>query len=184
MQEQIRQVSEFMQLCGQETPENPTISTPEVRTLRIQLQQEELDEMKRTLNSRVSPDNLDCLTQLADDIADQLYVLFGAINAFGLQDYISAVFEEVHNSNMTKTHETQKEAIVTQNHWIDKKEIRSTVREINKRWCVISLEGKLLKNVNYRPANLQKVFDNVQATKDLLTKDNFVSEAITDYEND
>lgn len=184
MEKQIRQVADFMTLCGQATPMEPTLSSREIRHLRIKLQQEELDEMGSTLSIPDGNDtpNVDAvLIALADDIADQLYILFGTISAFGLQDYIPAVFEAVHNANMTKTHETVEAAVATQNYWRDTRGIESTIQEINGRQCVISLEGKLLKNTAYQEADLGKVFADVKAMEVLLTKDSFVTEAMDEY---
>lgn len=42
------------------------------------------------------------LTEIADALGDQLYILFGTILRHGLQYKIEEVFDEIHRSNMSK----------------------------------------------------------------------------------
>ena len=42
------------------------------------------------------------LTEIADALGDQLYILFGTILKHGLQHKIDAIFNEIHRSNMSK----------------------------------------------------------------------------------
>lgn len=42
------------------------------------------------------------LTEIADALGDQLYILFGTILKHGLQHKIEAIFDEIHRSNMSK----------------------------------------------------------------------------------
>jgi predicted HAD superfamily Cof-like phosphohydrolase len=48
------------------------------------------------------------LTEIADALGDQLYILFGTILKHGLQHKIEAVFDEIHRSNMSKLDENGK----------------------------------------------------------------------------
>lgn len=84
-------VAKFMLLAGQDIPQKPKIPSKEIQDLRIKLIQEELDELKQNSSDFVN---------VADAIADLLYVVIGTAVAYGLD--IEPIFEEVHSSNMTK----------------------------------------------------------------------------------
>ncbi|MCD6065723.1 MAG: hypothetical protein K0S33_549 [Bacteroidetes bacterium] len=66
--------------------------------LRYNLQKEENEEY---LEACQKGD----LTEIADALGDQLYILFGTILKHGLQDKIEAIFDEIHRSNMSKLDE-------------------------------------------------------------------------------
>jgi predicted HAD superfamily Cof-like phosphohydrolase len=48
------------------------------------------------------------LTEIADALGDQLYILFGTILKHGLQHKIEVIFDEIHRSNMSKLDENGK----------------------------------------------------------------------------
>ena len=48
------------------------------------------------------------LTEIADALGDQMYILFGTILKHGLQHKIEAIFDEIHRSNMSKLDESGK----------------------------------------------------------------------------
>lgn len=60
--------------------------------LRFNLMQEENEEYLVATN----------LEEVADALGDQLYILLGTILKHGLQDKIEEVFNEIHESNMSK----------------------------------------------------------------------------------
>ncbi len=45
------------------------------------------------------------ITEIADALGDQLYIIFGTILKHGLQHKIDEVFDEIHRSNMSKLDE-------------------------------------------------------------------------------
>lgn len=63
--------------------------------LRYRLMREETDEYLEACK------NGD-LTEIADALGDQMYILFGTILKHGLQDKIVEVFDEIQRSNMSK----------------------------------------------------------------------------------
>ncbi len=97
--------------------------------LRENLMREELKELMEAMRSEP-------IENIAKELADLLYVTFGTAVAYGLQDKLEAVFDEVHASNMSKLGE-------------DGKPIR---RE----------DGKALKGPNYRKADVKKVLNTKQ----------------------
>ncbi len=91
----LKQVQEFHETYGLPVEGAPNISDEKTNLLRINLLQEELDELKDALKDRDLVETLDALIDLQ-------YVLDGAFLSFGLHDVKSAAFDEVHRSNMSK----------------------------------------------------------------------------------
>ena len=90
---------EFMQVFGQETLTRPTVPGYGLGALRIDLIEEELDELKEAI---VAQD----IVEIADALTDILYVTYGAGHAFGID--LDACYNEVHRSNLTKLDEDGK----------------------------------------------------------------------------
>lgn len=116
-------VREFMHKFGQQIVDMPTIiADSQTRDLRASLITEEAAEFKEATDTQ-------SLVGIADAIADLLYVVYGAANAYGIDAQV--VFEEVHRSNMTKV-------------WED-----GTVRRRE--------DGKVMKPSTYSPADVAGV---------------------------
>jgi len=90
---------EFMNVFGQETLTKPTLPGYGLGALRIDLIEEELDELKEAI---VDQD----IVEIADALTDILYVVYGAGHAFGID--LDKCYAEVHRSNMTKLDEDGK----------------------------------------------------------------------------
>ena len=86
-------VEDFMEAMGQEVNAVPTWPEEEIQRLRLDLIEEELDELHYAI------DNKD-LVEVADALTDLLYVIYGAGHAFGID--LDECFKEVHASNMSK----------------------------------------------------------------------------------
>ena len=84
---------EFMNVFGQETLTRPTLPSWELAALRLDLIQEEVDELKEGLAKQD-------IVEIADALTDILYVVYGAGHAFGID--LDKCYNEVHRSNMTK----------------------------------------------------------------------------------
>ncbi len=89
----FNKVGIFMKTFGQEVKDKPSLSSDKINQLRIDLIQEELNELKEAM------DNKDLL-EVADALTDLLYVTYGAGHAFGIN--LDKCFDEVQNSNMSK----------------------------------------------------------------------------------
>ena len=90
---------EFMNVFGQQTLTKPTLPGYGLGALRIDLIEEELDELKEAI---VDQD----IVEIADALTDILYVVYGAGHAFGID--LDKCYAEVHRSNMTKLDEDGK----------------------------------------------------------------------------
>ena len=89
----FEKVGLFMKTFGQEVKAKASFSTDKINKLRVDLIEEELEELKEAINKKDLQETIDALT-------DMLYVTYGAGHAFGVD--LDKCFEEVQNSNMSK----------------------------------------------------------------------------------
>lgn len=131
--------------------DEPQIPSKERCALRINLLQEELNELKEAIEEND-------LVEVADAFSDIQYVLSGAILEFGLGAKFKTLFDEVQRSNMSKTCKTHQEAVLTQEHYKKTKGTDSYIEEKNGEYLVFRTEdSKVLKSVNYSPADLKSI---------------------------
>lgn len=91
----LEQVQEFHETYGLPVHAEPNLTCEQTKQLRINLLQEELNELKEALDNNDPQETLDALIDLQ-------YVLDGAFLSFGLQAVKELAFDEVHRSNMSK----------------------------------------------------------------------------------
>lgn len=89
----FEKVGDFMEAFGQRVEMEPTWPDFNTRELRLELIQEELEELSDAVADRD-------MIQIADALTDLLYVVYGAGHTFGLD--LDECFQEVHRSNMSK----------------------------------------------------------------------------------
>jgi len=83
----------FMSTFGQEVKEKAEFPDNETIALRLELIDEELNELREAIG------NAD-IVEVADALTDILYVTYGAGHAFGID--LDKCFQEVQESNMSK----------------------------------------------------------------------------------
>ncbi|MBL7892982.1 MAG: nucleoside triphosphate pyrophosphohydrolase family protein [Bacteroidia bacterium] len=120
----MKEFHEVFKIGNRETPE-VNVSEQEYM-LRFNLLKEENEEY---LEACKSGD----LTEVADALGDQLYIVFGTILRHGLHHKIEEVFDEIHRSNMSKLDE----------------EGKPIFRE----------DGKIMKSSNYFKPDIKKVLE-------------------------
>ena len=86
-------VGDFMESMEQDVLIRPSFPEDSVQKLRLDLIEEELDELQYGI------DNQDMI-EIADALTDLLYVVYGAGHAFGID--LDDCFKEVHQSNLSK----------------------------------------------------------------------------------
>ena len=86
-------VKNFMETYGQEIKNKSEFPNKKITKLRIDLIQEELDELKEAIKKND-------LVEVADALTDILYVTYGAGHSFGID--LDLCFAEVQKSNMSK----------------------------------------------------------------------------------
>ena len=89
----FNKVKTFMNTYGQEVKNTPEFPDSKIVQLRIDLIQEELNELKEAINNND-------IIEVADALTDILYVTYGAGHSFGID--LDSCFNEVQNSNMSK----------------------------------------------------------------------------------
>ena len=123
----ISSVEEFHDSFGIENNYAPTahISKEQIQLRHDLMAEENSEYLEAALNGD--------LTEIADALGDQLYILCGTILKHGMQHKIMEVFEEIHRSNMSKLGEDGK----------------PIYRE----------DGKVLKGANYFRPNIQRILE-------------------------
>jgi len=89
----FERVKKFMKTFGQEVKEKAEFPNEKITSLRYDLINEELSELKDAIEKKD-------IKEVADALTDILYVTYGAGHAFGIN--LDKCFEEVQNSNMSK----------------------------------------------------------------------------------
>mgnify|MGYP001334560073 CR=1 FL=1 len=89
----FEKVAQFMKTFEQEVQTRSSLSTNKINDLRVNLIQEELDELKEAIKNND-------IIEVADALTDILYVTYGAGHAFGVN--LDKCFDEVQKSNMSK----------------------------------------------------------------------------------
>jgi len=92
----FEKVKQFMETFGQEVVQKAKFPSKEIVSLRNELIEEELQEL------RVAAILDNDLVEVADALGDMLYILCGTILSHGMQYKIAEVFEEIQRSNMSK----------------------------------------------------------------------------------
>jgi len=95
----FNKVKTFMNTYGQEIRDKASFPDKKIVQLRIDLIQEELNELKEAISSND-------IIEVADALTDILYVTYGAGHSFGIN--LDKCFDEVQDSNMSKLDENKK----------------------------------------------------------------------------
>lgn len=95
MKEQLAMVQAFHDKFRAGTSDVPTLITEARATLRYDLMREEVEEYRDGVERADLPN-------LAKELADILYAVYGTVIEHGLQDKMEDIFTEVHRSHMTK----------------------------------------------------------------------------------
>lgn len=97
--------------------------------------------------------------EVRDGFADTMVVLVGAMVAFGLHNdnLADEDFQEVMDSNDSKSCKSKKEAIATQEMYRAKGEDSKIEKQESGEYLVFRIpDKKLLKSINYTPANFNR----------------------------
>src|SRR5690554_6247972 len=109
----LNDVSQFHKTFDLPVESQPLIPAQERCELRINLLEEELDELKTAIKEND-------LVEIADALCDIQYVLSGAILEFGLGEKFKRLFDEVQRSNMSKPCKSREEAELTLQFYADR----------------------------------------------------------------
>ena len=147
----LNQVADFHRTFNAPILDTPQIPSEQRCELRVNLLQEELNELSQAIKDND-------IVEIADALCDIQYVLSGAVLEFGLGDKFVELFNEVQRSNMSKACNTQQEALMTLSHYKKKDGTEGYYKKINGKWLVYRVsDDKVLKSINYSPANLKDI---------------------------
>ena len=149
----LNSVAEFHRTFNAPILDVPTIPSIDRCTLRVDLLQEELNELKDAILDND-------LTEIADALCDLEYVLMGAVLEFGLADKFNDLFNEVQKSNTSKVCENNNIANDTILDY-GKKGVIVYKEEIGDGRFLVkrNSDDKILKSINYSPANLLPIIE-------------------------
>lgn len=149
----IKKVEEFHKKFNVPVLKKPQIPTKDRCDLRVNLLQEELDELKEAIEKKD-------LVEIADACGDILVILSGTILEFGFKDIFNEIFNNIHNSNMSKACSTEQEAIDTLLYYNQKDGTEGFYKEVEGEWLVYRKEdNKVLKSINYKPVDLKPILE-------------------------
>ena len=151
-----------------ETFELPVLQSPQIPDedrckLRINLLEEELNELKDAIRDND-------LVEVADALCDIQYVLSGAILEFGLGNRFAELFDEVQRSNMSKVCPTLAIAQQTLEYYQAEKDTEGYIVERDGQFLVYrKSDQKVLKSIEYSPADLAGMLAGLSAKESVPT---------------
>lgn len=179
----LGRVGQFMEAFKQPVLNVPTIPNKSTVHLRLSLILEELTELAEACGSEVlsefgttlkakaeeirdTVENkrevlLPDLTKVLDAHIDLQYVLDGSAQSFGLRYIYDAAFTEVHNSNMSKLCKDANEAAATKEKYSAEGINVEIVPHKNYFLIIRTKDNKILKSINYKPADLQPIVNSL-----------------------
>lgn len=149
----LNDVAKFHRTFNLPVLDSPAIPDPARCALRINLLQEELDELKDAIVH-------DSIAGIADALADLQYVLSGAILEFGLGSKFKELFDEVQRSNMSKVCPDVSTAEETVAFYAAKDGTKGFIHESEEGFLVYrESDKKVLKSTKYSPADLERILN-------------------------
>ena len=149
----LNHVAEFHRTFKHPILTEPTIPEEKRCNLRVELLQEELNELKEAIKDKD-------IVEIADALADLQYVLAGAILEFGFGDKFGALFNEVQRSNMSKACDTMEDAQATVDHYAQQG-TAAYITQSDEHYLVYrQSDNKTLKSINYSPADLGTILSS------------------------
>ena len=155
----FEKVTEFCQMMGQPVEHNAQFPNQENIMLRIGLIDEEFKELRTAIHNND-------IVEVADAIADLLYVTYGTACSFGLTSVLKDIQDEVHSSNMSKICLTEDEAKLTvEKYNTEKNDVAYSNYTPRYGYYIVYRvsDNKVLKSINYKPANLKPIIDSVKS---------------------
>jgi len=148
----LNSVADFHNTFNLPVLNEPQIPSQKRCDLRINLIEEELNELKEAIAEND-------IIEVIDALCDIQYVLSGAILEFGFGEKFKDFFDEVQRSNMSKTCKSIDEADATVNHYKEKDGTESEIVQKGTEFLVYrKSDRKVLKSVNYSAADLKQFF--------------------------
>ena len=148
----VDEVEKFNNIFGKINNFTPTIPVKEDCDFIYNFILEELNEMKEGYEAGN-------IVEVLDAQLDILYVLMNGVLLFGLKDKITSGYQEVQNSNLSKTCKTLEEAIQTVKQRSLEQEEPCHFEQKEDYYVVYrTRDKKVMKSINYFKPNLKSLF--------------------------
>jgi len=148
----VSEVEEFNQLFGKLNNKIPTIPEKMERDFIYNFILEELDEYKHAAEEGD-------IVEVLDAFCDIMYVLSAGIMAFGLKDKFLAAYNEVQESNLSKSCATEEEADATAKFRTAASQRPCHFEKRGNKFVVYRSEDrKVQKSLSYFAPNLRQFF--------------------------
>ena len=163
----FEKVGEFHECFGHPKFDKPRYDIFDVDQKVVKFRQALIDEENGEFKEGCDKKDL---VEVADALADMLYVIYGAGHVFGLN--LDKLFTEVHDSNMSKLCSSEEEAIETVESYKKKRDEAKEGDQVyedpvykkmdgGKYWVVYDGKtSKILKSINFRNPNLKPIMDS------------------------
>lgn len=154
-QKYLNKVKEFHQTFSHPIGDMPFIPDEVRSSLRVKLIKEETGELEEAI---LKGD----VVAAADAMADLQYVLSGAVLEFGMYSVFDKIFDEVHESNMSKACLSIHEAERTAEHYKSLGvETQISFDQDSEKYIVYrKSDNKILKSVFYNPPEIKKIIED------------------------
>lgn len=144
----LEMVEEFHRTFGHPIENKPVIPTASRTALRIELMQEELNEIEKAIEEE-NP------VEILDGLSDLIVVTLGTVLELGFKDVFDEAFERVHASNMSKACKTIEEAEATVKKYL-KEGVATYYEQVGEYYIVYrKKDNKILKSINYNKVDLE-----------------------------
>ena len=149
----VSEVEDFNHTFGKPNNYEPTIPDRKEWEFVYNFILEELEEYRQAC------ENGD-IVEVLDALCDITYVSLGnGVMLHGLKDKIWPAYQEVQDSNMSKSCSTEEEAIQTVSVRAKEQDEPCHYEKVNERYIVYrSRDRKVMKSINYFRPNLKKFF--------------------------
>jgi predicted HAD superfamily Cof-like phosphohydrolase len=155
----ITEVEKFNQLFGKLNNKIPTIPEKMERDFIYNFILEELDEYKAAAEAGD-------IVEVLDAFCDIMYVLSAGIMAFGLKDKFLAAYNEVQESNLSKSCSTEEEADATAKFRAAASQRPCHFEKRGDKYVVYRSEDrKVQKSLSYFAPNLRQFFTDEELKK-------------------
>jgi predicted HAD superfamily Cof-like phosphohydrolase len=150
----LNQVADFHRTFNAPILDTPQIPSEQRCQLRVNLLQEELNELSQAIKDND-------IVEIADALCDIQYVLSGAVLEFGLGEKFVELFNEVQRSNMSKACSTEEEAQRTLEHYKQKDGTEGYYKQVGDKWVAYrNGDDKVLKSVGYSAVNIKGMLND------------------------
>ena len=144
----LEMVEEFHRTFGHPIENKPVIPTASRTALRIELMQEELNEIEKAIEEE-NP------VEILDGLSDLIVVTLGTVLELGFKDVFDEAFKRVHASNMSKACKTIEEAEATVKKYL-KEGVATYYEQVGEYYIVYrKKDNKILKSINYNKVDLE-----------------------------